>query len=52
MENITKPRNSMTHPTIDWAEPYLYFIQSPLCHIPSMNVGLATKQPRIPQDLP
>ena len=33
----------MYHPTIRQAKPNISFSQSPLCHIPSMNVGLKTK---------
>jgi len=34
----TKLGTSMYHLTIDWDEPNISFIQSPSCHIPSMNV--------------
>ena len=43
MKNTTRSDTSTYHPTIDWAEKNISFSQSPLCHIPSMNVGLIIK---------
>ena len=39
MQKSTKSGNSRYHLTIYWDKPDLYFSQSPLCHIPSLNVG-------------
>jgi len=37
--NPTKSGTPMYHLAIDWAKPNLYFIQSPPCHMKSMNAG-------------
>lgn len=36
---ICKNQPSQVPPNIDWAEPNLYFIQLPVYHISTMNVG-------------
>jgi len=41
--------NLTYHPAIDLAEPNISLIQSPPCHIPSMNMGLKKKNQGFPE---